>query len=312
MKLSDAVNLYVKHKRDLGMTYHSSTLILRAFSKALGDINVDEASDASVNSFIRGTGRVTSTLHGKVSALRVFYGYLLARELVTRSPVPTVIPKRPERQAPYIYSRQQLQQLLQVANNHYDSRLIEGPTMRILLLLLYAGALRIGEAIRLTLADVDQVERVLTIRETKFHKSRLVPLGTDLERVIQTYKASRNRQFDERPSAPFLITSRGNSLNIQLAEDTFKRLCAAVGIRRKEGNRFGPRLHDLRHSFAVHRLIAWYQEGADVQKLLPHLSTYLGHVNIQNTQRYLTMTPELLSEASRQFERYTTKKENKS
>ncbi len=307
MKLNQAVDRYVRHKRNLGMTFRSTTRILRAFCKRMGDINVDEASDASVNSFIRGTGPVTSNLHTKVSALRGFYNYLLARELVSRSPVPPSVPKQPEPQKPHIYSREELRQLLQAAGNQKGSWLVESSTMRALLLLLYASALRAGEAIRLTLEDVDLDQRVLMIRETKFHKSRLVPLGTDLTNVIRTYKESRRHRFDSDPKAPFLITRRGHSLTIQLAENSFRRVCISVGLRRIEGNRFWPRLHDLRHTFAVHRLIAWYHQGADVQRLLPHLSTYLGHVNIKHTQRYLTMTPELLSQASRQFEKYASR-----
>ena len=89
-----------------------------------------------------------------------------------------------------------------------------------------------------------------------------------------------------------------------MAERAFVRLRAIAGIAREDGARYQPRLHDLRHAMAVHRLVAWYREGADVQRLLPQLATYLGHVDVAATQRYLTMTPELLREASRRFERY--------
>jgi len=89
-----------------------------------------------------------------------------------------------------------------------------------------------------------------------------------------------------------------------MAERAFVRLRAITGVARKDGTRYQPRLHDLRYAMAVHRLVAWYREGADVQRLLPQLATYLGHVDVAATQRYLTMTPELLLEASRRFERY--------
>lgn len=100
------------------------------------------------------------------------------------------------------------------------------------------------------------------------------------------------------------MTRHSLPVTVQLAEDTFKRLCRRAGVHRKDQSRFVPRLHDLRHAFAVHRLTACYRDGGDVQRLLPQLATYLGHVEIDSTQRYLTLTPELLSQASNRFEQY--------
>jgi len=165
--------------------------------------------------------------------------------------------------------------------------------------------LRISEALRLTLADLDLPERLLTIRETKFYKTRLVPLGSDLSQALTTYLAAGGeRQHPAPPEAFLLVTRHSLPVSVQLAEDSFKRLCREVGVRRSDGSRFVPRLHDLRHSFAVHRLTACYREGGDVQRLLPQLATYLGHVDIASTQRYLTLTPELLGQASYRFEQY--------
>ena len=173
------------------------------------------------------------------------------------------------------------------------------------MLLLYGAGLRISEALRLTLADVDLDQRLLTIRETKFYKTRLVPLGPDLSQALTVYLATRDERAHPSPPEAFLLVTRHSlPVSVQLAEDTFKRLCRKAGVRRKDESRFVPRLHDLRHAFAVHRLTACYREGGDVQRLLPQLSTYLGHVDIDSTQRYLTLTPELLSQASNRFEQY--------
>jgi site-specific recombinase XerD len=171
--------------------------------------------------------------------------------------------------------------------------------------LLYGAALRISEALRLTLADVDLQQHLLTIRETKFYKTRLVPLGPDLTQVLTGYLSTRREHGHPSPPEAFLLLTRHSlPVSVQLAEDNFKRLCRLAGVRRKDGSRFAPRLHDLRHSFAVHRLAACYREGGDVQRFLPQLSTYLGHVDIESTQRYLTLTPDLLSQASTRFEQY--------
>lgn len=305
MKLPQAIDQYVSHKRSLGMQCQTMARQLRAFCQAIGDVNLDEVSAEATSAFIYGSGPVTSNLHGKFHVLRGFYRYLLSRGYVTNSPLPTQIPKEPERLIPYIYSREELQRVLQAAEKESHWCKLEVHTLRALVLLLYGAGLRISEALRLTLADVDLEQRLLTIRETKFYKTRLVPLGPDLTQVLITYLALRCEQGHPAPAEAFLLVTRHSlPVSVQLAEDTFKRLCREVGVRRKDESRFVPRLHDLRHAFAVHRLTACYREGGDVQRLLPQLSTYLGHVDIDSTQRYLTLTPELLSQASNRFEQY--------
>jgi site-specific recombinase XerD len=145
---------------------------------------------------------------------------------------------------------------------------------------------------------------VLTIRRTKFFKSRLVPLGRDLSRTLQEYRCHRDGRHPDGPTTPFFCFRNGQRVTIPALERTFRRLRVAAGIRRDGGPRRQPRLHDLRHAAAVHRVIQWYRQGRDVQRLLPHLATYLGHVDLSSTQRYLTLTPSLLHEASVRFERY--------
>lgn len=305
MKLQQAVDQYLQHKRSLGLQCKTIARLLRAFCKALGEVNVDEVSEEAVNAFIRGSGPVTANLHNKLSVLRGLYRYLLSRGLIIRSPLPTQIPKEPEPLIPYIYSQAQLRCILEAAENQPPWCNLESHCLRALLLLLYGAGLRISEALRLTLADLDLRERLLSIRETKFYKTRLVPLGPDLTQALTAYLAARGERGHPAPPEAFLLVTRHSlPVSVQLAEDTFKRLCRKVGVRRTDGSRFQPRLHDLRHSFAVHRLTACYREGGDVQRLLPQLATYLGHVDIGCTQRYLTLTPELLGQASQRFERY--------
>lgn len=305
MKLQQAIDQYVSHKRSLGMQCQTMARILRAFCKAIGDVEVDQARAEAVRAFIYGSGPVTTNLHHKLQTLRSFYSYLLRRGYVARSPLPTQVPKEPERLIPYIYSREELQRLLSAANKERPACKLEPATMRALLLLLYGAGLRISEALRLTLADCDLEQSLLTIRETKFYKSRLVPLGPDLSQALKLYLAARSERRHPAPAEAFLLVTRHSlPVSVQLAEDSFKRICRKVGVRRTDASRFKPRLHDLRHAFAVHRLTACYREGGDVQRLLLQLSTYLGHVDLDSTQRYLTLTPELLGQASHRFEQY--------
>jgi site-specific recombinase XerD len=171
--------------------------------------------------------------------------------------------------------------------------------------LLYGAGLRISEALALTLADVDLSASLLTIHESKFYKTRLVPIGPRLTATLRAYADDRHRQgHAHNPASPFFMTRNGTAVTRGMAERAFVRLRTIAAIAREDGARYQPRLHDLRHAMAVHRLVACYREGGDVQRLLPQLATYLGHVDVAATQRYLTMTPELLREASRRFERY--------
>jgi integrase/recombinase XerD len=183
--------------------------------------------------------------------------------------------------------------------------------MRSVLLLLYGTGLRVREAIALNRTDVDRVNSVITVRQTKFFKTRLVPFGRPVGEILARY-AAQPRPASAVPSAetPFFTTRAGARLNQDTFTHIFRRLCEQSGLRRHDGARYQPRLHDLRHTFAVHRLTSWYQQGADVQQLLPQLSVYLGHTNLAATQIYLSMTPELLHQASLRFEHYAVQELN--
>jgi len=176
---------------------------------------------------------------------------------------------------------------------------------RTLLLLLYGAGLRISEAINLTLADVDLPHSLLTIRETKFYKTRLIPLGTQLTQFLSQYAILRQQEgYSQNLEAPFFIGRNGKAIVQHTFQEAFRKIRRKAGVQRADNSRQQPRLHDLRHTFAVHRLTAWYKEGADVQKWLPVLSVYLGHGKLSSTSIYLTMTPALLEEAGKLFQRY--------
>ena len=171
--------------------------------------------------------------------------------------------------------------------------------------MLYGAGLRISEALRLTFADVDLTTAVLHIRESKFYKTRLVPIGPDLTRILNSVCRRTTTADHATPASPFFVSRRGRRGNSERCREGVlpaPRPRRHRTLRRQPEHQ--PRLHDLRVTFAVHRLVSWYRSGADLQRLLPQLSTYLGHINVQGTQRYLALTPELLREASDRFERY--------
>lgn len=310
MKLKQLTAQYLAFRKSMGNDFEKEEGLFKTFCRFMGDeIEVADVTADRVKAFLDGAGPLTSYWHRKHSILNGFYRYALSRGHVAVSPLPAVTPKQPERFVPYIYSHDELRRLLNGTASYQKQRILLEPyTFRAALLLLYGAGLRLSEALRLTLDDVNLRDAVIIIRETKFYKTRLVPLGTELNRALSEYARRRKKDgHSQDGSAPFFVTRTGARVPIRLIQRAFRRLRAQNGVSRHDGARFQPRLHDLRHSFTVHRLTTWYREGKDVQRLLPHLSTYLGHTDIASTQRYLTMTPELLQEASVRFERYALK-----
>lgn len=306
MKLARVVHDYVALKQSMGSRFRTEAAILKAFCTALGDIAITDVESQQVERYLDGTGPVTRYWHRKYDALSGFYRFALGRGYVMHSPLPTTVPKRPQPFRPYIFPKEELRRLFKAAGEFETPRTaLQGSTLRPLLLLLYGAGLRVGEALALTLADVDLIARVLTIRQSKFYKTRLVPIGPRLTAVLTAYADDRHRQdHSNDPASPFFVTRTGDTVTRGMAERAFVNLRNIASISRQDGARYQPRLHDLRHAMAVHRLVDWYREGADVQRLLPQLATYLGHVDVAATQRYLTMTPELLRQACRRFEGY--------
>jgi len=307
MRLAQLAAEYVTFKQSLGMRFRTESVILQAFCRAMGDIDVTQVRSGPVQNYLAGTGPITTFWHRKFEALNGFYRYAVSRGHTSLSPLPTILPKRPALFQPYIYPPDEYHKLLEMTQVLAKSPRcqVQPATFRTLLLLLYGTGLRISEALSLTLKEVDLSARLLTIHDTKFFKTRWVPIGPQLNTVLVAYaKVRRQLPRPARNESTFFVTRNGTALTRGLAERMFRLLCEHAGIRRTDGGRFQPRLHDIRHTFALNRLISWYRQGADVQRLLPCLSTYLGHVDVTATQRYLTMTPELLHEASLRFRRY--------
>jgi site-specific recombinase XerD len=260
----------------------------------------------AVAAFLAGAGPVTSAWHIRYRALKGFFRFAVSRGHRNDAPLPTVIPKPPPPFVPYIYSRDEIRRLLDAIPSYRRCRTgIEPETLRAILLLLYGAGLRAGEALNLSVADVDLPNAILTVRNTKSFKTRLVPMSRHLTSVLSEYARWRAVAHpavgDDRR---FFLSKRGTAIHLVTLEDAFQRLREHAQVRRSDGARYQPRLHDLRHAFAVHRLTEWYRQGADVQRLVHHLSVYLGHAHLAATQVYLTMTPELLQQAGTRFERY--------
>ena len=312
MKLASAIREFVDYSQALGKVYRTESYQLKAFLKLTGDIELCKLTPDHVEKHLRGKGGpVTTAWLSRYTTLNTFFRYAISRGYMQMSLLPISVPKMPARFLPYLYSVEEIRRLVGISDSCYRPiAILSPPTVRTLILLLYGTGLRLGETTKLKLRDVDLKEGVLTIRQTKFFKSRLVPIGSDLLRVLRLYSERHWSGKAHTPDSPFFCTRKGTPMTVDHAHHMFQWLRTEAGVLLFDGGRFQPRLHDFRHTFAVTRLVTWYREGKDVQRLLPHLSTYLGHIHIGSTARYLNMTKELLHEASRCFERYALAEAN--
>ena len=309
MTLREAIDRYVAWRQAMGTRFVSGAAILRLYRRSVGSgIRCDDVTDEQARVFVAGNGPLTRYRANKHTVLAGFYRYAIGRGYAARSPLPENEPKAPPSAPPHIYSHDELRRLFGAVDACRQRAVqLDAPTFRLLLLLLYGAGLRHGEARRLALADVDLPGALLAVRDTKFHKSRLVPVGPRLARALAAYAARRAAYpVPLGKDSAFLANRDGTRLAPRTVHKAFAALRRAAGVRGADGARQQPCLHSFRHSFAVHRLTSWYRQGADVQRLLPFLSTYLGHASLAGTQVYLSMTPELLRQASIRFERYAT------
>lgn len=308
MKLDQLIPQYIAYRKSLGEKFKTNETILKAFCKAITpSMNIKCVSENMANDFLNGDSTViTSGWFVKHTALLGFYQYALTRGYVTAIPLPRILPKRPQPFVPYIYSRKELKLLFDTALTYPKNKSHISPRMAYTVLVLtYALGLRLHETISIKLNDIDMDNLVITIQQSKFYKSRLVPFNQETKKIIKEYLQWRKKQKQPQDSdASLFIGKNGHPFNIDTMRGIFQRIRKKAGIKRNNDATFQPRIHDLRHTFAVNRLTSWYQENKNVQQLLPILSTYLGHKHLAHTTVYLTMTDDLLQEAGARFEKY--------
>ena len=238
--------------------------------------------------------------------VREFARHRIATDPRTEIPSWNLLPHSKKRTRPYLYSNEEIRSLLQATKNlpiYNSAGVLRRQSYYCLLGLLAVTGMRISEAVNLKLCDVDFKTGVLTVRGSKFGKSRLIPVHQTTLDVLSEYKEFRDEYLSKRafPSDSFFVTHRGGKLNTGDIRRKFYSLSRAVGLR-GDGRNVGPRIHDLRHRFAIETLLRWYRNDEDVERNLPLLSTYLGHVKVKDTYWYLTASPELMGVAVRLLE----------
>lgn len=239
----------------------------------------------------------------RLSYVRGFARHRSATDPRTQIPPAGLLPYRPKRAQPYLYSDEEIKELLRAALKLPAKSGLRPWTYHCLFGLLSVTGLRVSEAQNLELQDVDLRAGVLTIRGAKFGKSRLVPLHASTRRVLADYMARRERMWANRQVSSYLfVSSWGNRLDGGDIRRTFYALSRQIGLRGPSDSH-GPRLHDMRHGFASKTLLSWYRAGENAERRLPILSAYLGHVHWSDTFWYLSALPELMHEAMSRLER---------
>jgi len=238
----------------------------------------------------------------RLSVARGFARYWSATDPLTEIPPEGLLPYRHNRAKPYLYSDGQIQQLLEVTKNMPAPHSLQPWTYHCLFGLLAVTGLRISEALNLLSTDVDWSEGILTIRHSKFGKSRLIPLHGSSLKILSDYGARRDALFEDRKTHYFFCSRYASRLDEGQVRRVFYAISRQIGIRGTTASK-GPRLHDFRHRFAVEALLRWHRTGEDVQRRLPVLSTYLGHGHVTDTYWYVTGTPELMEAVGQRLDK---------
>jgi integrase len=305
MNLQIAVADFLAHKRALGRKYHSEEATLRllvAFTNSLAIAELSELTPPVLEAFVSSRPRERArSFNAMVGILRCFFDWACSQHLVEVSPLTPVHRRETDTRLPFLFDTAQARQLLEAAAALPDNPRAKGrgTTYHAIFAICYGLGLRAGEACGLRLGDVDSDRQLIEVHGGKFGKSRLVPHGPRIGELLAD-QVGRRRRAAESP----LFTFDGRRcVHPGTASQTFHHLMADLDFPVPDGVE-PPRLHCLRHSFAVGRLLRWYREGVEPQTRLYQLSTFMGHVDPASTAVYLTITPELLAIANNRFESY--------
>ena len=299
--LSAHVEDYLRLRRGLGFKLVFAGHVLPQFVDYLTGIDASSiTTSAAIAWAALPQGVKPISLSHRLGAVRGFAKYVATIDPATEIPPCGVWPSTSPRPTPYVWSPADVGRLLDAARQMASP--LRAVTHETLFGLLASTGMRIGEAIKLTIDDVDLAAGVVTIRDAKFARSRLVPLHDTTTRALADYATVRDRLCPIPNPASFFVSSTGTPLCHGTVTAVFHALTTELGLRTDDTH---PRIHDLRHAFAVRTLIDWHLAGVDIAGRLPVLSTYLGHVNPAGTYWYLTAVPELMALAAERLNTLT-------
>lgn len=308
MKICGLIEQYVAYRRSLGEKFKTNASVLNHFCRHVGaDKCLNQLTEDIVTEYLySGHEHVTAHWFCKYGALKGFLTWCVSRGHTNEWILTDTIPNRPEHIVPYIYTSHELKLIFDNALTYQKNHSCIYPEcVRYILMLTYFLGLRIHETMSLKIRDVDLNNRCVYIRESKFYKSRIVTFNKAVQRLIlDMMRWRKDNGMSESPDSPLWLDRKNNPMKRDSINDIFTRIKQKSGIKRDDGAIYQPRIHDLRHTFAVNRLRQWYEKGEDVQKLLPALSAYMGHKHLSHTSVYLSMTDEILGLTSDIFEEF--------
>jgi len=298
------VEEYLSARRGLGFALETPAYLLRDFARYADTVGHRGPLTTELAVRWARASRSESPAQAvrRLGAVRQFARYRALLDPATEVPAPGLLGRLPRHPQPHIYSDAELADLLDQASLLLPRGGLRPRTYVSFFSLLACTGLRLSEACQLTVQDVDLNAGVITVREGKFRKARLVPLHPSTTEALTRYAAERDACCDG--PGRFFRTERTPALHKDTVEKTFGRIRKRLGWT-ADGRARQPRIHDLRHSFTVRRLLRWYEEGADLERKLLALSLYLGHAHVTDTYWYLTGVPELMAIAAKRFERFT-------
>ena len=304
----DLVNEYLALRRGLGFELGSPGEQLVDFARYVDGIGHDGhlTTDIAVQWALATRSSDPAAPGRRLSAVRQFARYRAVFDTATEVPPAGLLGHPPRRKQPHIYSEEEVASLLTQAGLLQPGGGLRPKMYVAFFSLLVSTGLRLSEACRLMPGDVDLADGVLTVRETKFRKSRMVPLHPTATEALIRYADRRNTPRTR--SGCFFRTDHAPALKRNSVERTFSRIRDRLGWA-DQGRARRPRIHDLRHTMAVRRLLRWYEEGADVDRKMLALATYLGHAKVTDTYWYLSAVPELMAITSERFERFARREE---
>ena len=302
---------YLNERRQLGFCLRNPGYAVISFARYIDALNSQEPltveSMADWARQDKGNSGKPATWARRLKSLRSFCRYLQQFEPRTEVPDDSIFGRIGQRLAPHIYSEQEIIDLLAAARNLGSSPGLRGVTYETLFGLIASTGLRVSEAVHLLDADVGLKCGMLTIRQTKFAKSRQVPMHPSTVEALRQYRSQRNSYIKVIDETPFFVGTRGRLLGHGLSLRQVSRVF--IGLRDhlgwiNRGAHDGPRIHDLRHTFVVRQVMLWHAQGVDVDQQMLALSTYVGHAMVTNTYWYLTGVPELMAVAAEKFEAF--------
>ena len=303
--LAESFHRFIQLRQLSGTDYHTQARLLLYFDRFLvaQKVTGSQLTRQIVEAYEKTLSHLKPRVRGnRMCVVRQLCAYLSQSDPHTYVPEASRTPSSQASFVAYIYTEDEVRALLTAASRLTPLGALRGPTYQTLLGLLYTTGIMIGEAIALKLADFHRDDALLYIEEGKFRKSRWVPLSPSTGAALSCYVDRRRQTKPNTADAPLFLNQCGRRLQHCTVNHCWHDLLRQCGITCQAHS--GPRLHDLRHSFAVHRLLAWYRDGRDINARLPWLATYMGHVDIRSTQVYLQPTTELLEQVNGRFHRY--------